>query len=719
MASVSDSNITITGVGLVSPLGLTADETWRSVLLSRDGMSNMPALEQPLPPGKNGGQAVDLPADFAPDLPREARYLKYAIDNALASAGMRDALPCHASRATIMLGTTLHGMRAGGRFLRNSSPEELQSFLAGDTLRLATAHLLIAGGAATTCSACSSSLGSIALGVTLLQTHQADLVIAGGYDTVSEYAWAGFNALRLVSEPPLRPFARLRVGMKLSEAYAIVILQRKEDAARPLAYISGWGESADAHHLTQPHPAGAGALAAMKQSLGRAQIPATALGLIAAHATGTPDNDSSEAAAIGSLLGEHVSSVPVVGFKSHLGHTLGGAGAAELILSLLALRNQIIPPTANVSPETTEYPINLTHARPSRGTIDHTLNTSLGFGGANTCIVLSRQARASARTEPRGVVITGVGVVLPQMVGNEAFAARVRAGARFDPDASLVDSDFEHLLNARRVRRMSAYVKMTLAAVAVAIADAKLAPGFDAAGMLGTTHGSAAYSHEYYGQVVREGLLAANPMLFAEGVPNAAAAQLSLMLGLKGACQTIIGTRTSGLDALRLASLRIASGACDRVIVSAGEESYVTVNNAYTHCGLRGPDGFTNFPGAVALILESETITTRAIARITDARTASGAKDDLIATASRATIGAPDIVTTDNRTWLGRCERAAIRRAATDARVTSFYDSTGELFSAHALVSIAAMLLARDARDFSILNTDYNGLATSVRIERV
>src|SRR5207247_2511591 len=122
----------------------------------------------------------------------------------------------------------------------NENLDELRAFLAGDTLRLATSGLQINGGAVTTCSACSSSLSSIALGVTLLQTGQADLVVAGGYDAISEYVWGGFNALRLVAEGPLRPFARDRRGMKLGEGYAIVVLERADDARQRGARTIAW-----------------------------------------------------------------------------------------------------------------------------------------------------------------------------------------------------------------------------------------------------------------------------------------------------------------------------------------------------------------------------------------------------------------------------------------------------------------------------------------------
>ncbi|HEY1629020.1 MAG TPA: beta-ketoacyl-[acyl-carrier-protein] synthase family protein, partial [Tepidisphaeraceae bacterium] len=619
MNSTSEK-IVITGAGLVSGLGLSREQTWRSILAGRCAMGPLTAMESPLPPRSSGGQAPDLPDDFAPDLPREARYLKLAIDEALAHAGVDASLPYPNRRRGCLLGTTLHGMRAAGRFLRSGNLQQLRDFLAGATLAAATQHVGLQGMAATTCSACSSSLGSIALAITLLQSGELDLIVAGGYDTISEYVYGGFNSLKLVANGPLRPFARNRQGMKLAEGYGIVVLERASDAARryasPLATILGWGESADAHHLTQPHPQGEGAARAIEQAIRCAALTPRDIDLIAAHATGTPDNDAAEYAAFSKIFGDQLPKIPVVAFKSHLGHTLGGAGAVELILSALALRDQIIPSCANVTAEEVEFPnLRLAIGEPCRATLRTTLNTSLGFGGANTCIILGPPAappRISYQTQStREVFITGMGVILPGIVGNDALIARLRNDqpAIEQDSGAIPDAAMEGLLSARRVRRMSDYVKLTLAATTLAARDAGIIDTVEfartCAAVLGTTHGSSNYSVSYYTQIINEGILSANPMLFAEAVPNGGAAQLSLMLSLKGACQTVIGTRTAGLDAIKLACARIRSGVWERAIVGAGEEYCDVVCNAYRHCA--AADGSSPFigAGAATFILES------------------------------------------------------------------------------------------------------------------
>lgn len=583
-------SIVITGMGAVAPMALSAASLWGAVAAGRNGMAPLSAVESPLPPGSDGGEAPALPADYLPDAPREVRYLRHAIDEAVTHAKWPE-LPSPFDRRAIVLGTTLHGMRAGGAFLRTGDPSHLRTFLAGDTLRLASDHLRLAGPSMTTCSACSSSLDAIALGVTLLETNQADVVIAGGYDTISEYVWAGFNSLRLVSTPPLRPFVRGRAGMKLSEGYGIVILERAEHArsrgAEILAHLAGWGESADSYHLTRPQPDGGGAARSVRMALSRAGMTAQQIDLIAAHATGTPDNDAAEAAAI--TLVTEGKRTPVVGFKSHLGHTLGGAGAIELILSLQALHHQQAPGCCNVSAEDVEYPALNVQTGPARpASIHATLNTSLGFGGANTSAVLTRSARPVPRPAVRDVVVTGVGIV----------------GDGLDASMPAIPlADLEGHIDARKARRLNQYVKLMLAATSIAVKQANLPAGAieNASAILGSTHGSPAYSYDYYSQIVREGVTAANPMLFAEGVPNAGAAHVSLAFGIKGGCRTIIGTRSAGLDALRLAILRIANGDIPLAVVGAAEEAHEVIDRAYRWCDPGAPPSVS---ASVALVLE-------------------------------------------------------------------------------------------------------------------
>lgn len=764
--------IVITGHAAVGSLGITADSIWQNVLAKRCGIGPMPDLESTLPPECTGGQAAPLPSSYCPDLPREARYLRWTVEHALRDADAH-ALPAGTShRRSVLLGTTLHGIRAGGRCLRTGDMNELRAFPASSTADIALRGLHLQGGAITTCSACSSSLGAITLGITLLQTGQADLVIAGGYDAISEYAWAGFNALRLVSPGDLRPFCKGRQGMKVAEGYGIVVLERQSSAiARkgPIrAIIAGWGESADSHHLTQPHPQGEGALAAMREALSRANLRPANLSMVAAHATGTPDNDAAEFQALSRLLGDQLTNVPVVGFKSFLGHTLGGAGALELVLSCMALRDQRAPACPNVYAADIEYAGLLVPAdAPLERDLACTLNTSLGFGGANTCVILanpraplvpadSRNPDSASPSDAASVAdpepwITGLGIVLPGAIGAAAFAAMLAAHEtpHTPPDhlTSLDDASLAEHLNVRRARRLSQYVKLTLAAATMAVRDAALADRPDllagACGILGSMHGSASFCFEYYSQIVKEGVLTANPVLFAEGVPNAAAAHLSTTFGLKGSCQTIIGSRTSGLDALALAALRIRSGVADRILVVAAEARCDFIDRAYAALAhpasatVGGAAPIRHTPageGAIAFIVESNrSAQARGVlpyARIAQSAWASSSADARsftispsvsAAAAAAARLADPGrIVTSPRGTSAQRAESLGLRRAGLVSRAPQARLPFGELFSVASLVSIAQQIVAPvQPQDgpFSVVSADSSGAATAVTLQ--
>jgi 3-oxoacyl-[acyl-carrier-protein] synthase II len=617
------AEIAISGAGLVTGLGPDRESTWAAMRAGAVGLGPLEHIEYPAQADRGGGEVHETPEA---GWPREAYFLKRAIDEALGAAGLAGVSDIdgiaklgayEAIRCGVMLGTTLHGMTAAGQMVRSGSMQPLKDFLAPAVIARATNHLPFHGGAMTTCSACSSGLGSILLGMTLLRANQLDLVICGGYDPISEYAYAGFNSLRLVDERLPRPFARDRAGMKVSEAYGIVILERVPELQKrgheAFAYVRGGGESADAHHLTQPMQDGQGAAGAIRIALERAELQPEAIDLIVAHATGTTDNDAAEYAALSGVFGDRMSETPVAALKSRLGHTLGGAGAAELIVAALAMRDSQLPTTAQTRPADVDFKNLILSVEPQSKPIRATVNTSLGFGGANTCLILSQEEPEQSVAESptcQPVWITGIGVLMPDAIGLEAVkqACQQSRDLRSGPVA---EEDYLDLLNARRVRRLSDYVKLTLAASTLALQDAGLTPEHleslfqnpaRCGAILGTTHGSTHFSYDYYRGIVDDGIAAANPVWFAEGVPNAGAAHMSMAFRIRGACQSIIGSRTAGLDALRLAMLRISSGDWDRAIVCAGEEHDGLVERAYADHGLAMPTA----AGAVTFLLESE-----------------------------------------------------------------------------------------------------------------
>ena len=741
----------VTGMGVVSCLGSTLEQTWSAIVEGRSGLGTMSELEQRPNPDKGGGQAVDLPADFFPELPRAARYLRFAVEHALQ---MRGTLLCPPARRGAIFGTTLHGMRAGGRFFRGDDPTELRDFLAGSVIDRALRGLDICGPRFTTCSACSSGLSAIGLAATLLRSGELDLVVAGGYDCVSEYSYAGFDSLRLIASGIPMPFAAERDGLKVAEGYGVLVLERAPDAAAnktaAIACIAGAGESSDAFHLTQPHPEGSGAAHAIRAALTESGVGPDDIDMIAAHGTATPNNDAAEYAALSTVFGDSLSSKPVVALKSHLGHTLGGAGAVELALSSMARRNSLIPPTAGGSAVDPKFGgLSLVRGKPLARPVRTSLNISLGFGGANASVVLTESPRINPAPKPEEseVVVTGVGVVVPRGVGNSQFLELLSSPGRQDLGADtgpLPESEYAHLLNTRRARRMSEYVKLSLAAATAACDDAGAGqPAFleNCSAILGTTHGASPFCEAFYSQIVREGMSAANPVLFAEGVPNVAGAHLTMTFGIKGGCQTIIGTRCAGLDALRLATLRIRQGRWKRALVGAAEEYSPVVNRAYQACGLYGgdtnryPNRFVTGSGAVMLMLESRDSALERGARVrgvveagawsADADKAAKGADALHRIESTRPVESANGRIQSNEIALPKTgEQPPFGQGAVNWSVQRFLP---ELFSVGPLASLAGVLLgapaAGEAADqgnqtFAIRVNEFSGASTSIRVRR-
>jgi 3-oxoacyl-[acyl-carrier-protein] synthase II len=227
----------------------------------------------------------------------------------------------------------------------------------------------------------------------LLRRGHAQRVLAGGYDALSQLVFAGFDSLQALSPTQCRPFDAQRDGLALGEGAAVLTLETLESARRRgasiLGEMVGYGAATDAHHLTQPHPNGDAALASMTAACESAQVTPEQIGYVNAHGTGTPLNDSAEAAAINRWAGARARTLPVSSTKSSIGHLLGAAGAVEAAVCLMALRGQWLPPTSTLqTPEALcAFPI---VQRPAEAKLEYALSNSFGFGGANATLILRR-----------------------------------------------------------------------------------------------------------------------------------------------------------------------------------------------------------------------------------------------------------------------------------------------------------------------------------------
>ena len=242
-------------------------------------------------------------------------------------------------------------------------------------------------------NACASGANAIGQAWELIHSGQAERVMAGGYDSLCEMVFSGFDSLLALSPTVCRPFDARRDGLALGEGAAVVTLETLESAQKRgaviLGELIGYASAIDQHHLTQPHPQGSTTQRVMKSACAAARVTPEDVGYVNAHGTGTLLNDSSEAAAISQWAGRRASTLPVSSTKANIGHLLGAAGAVEAVVCLMVLREQWLPPeTAFETPDPAcAFPV---VSRPRDADVDVALSNSFGFGGINATLIFRR-----------------------------------------------------------------------------------------------------------------------------------------------------------------------------------------------------------------------------------------------------------------------------------------------------------------------------------------
>lgn len=244
-------------------------------------------------------------------------------------------------------------------------------------------------------NACASGANAIGHAWEMVRSGRAQRVLTGGYDALCQLTFAGFDSLQALAPRPCRPFDAERNGLSLGEGAAVLTLETldgaKKRGAEILGEIIGYGATTDVHHLTQPHPEGNAALAAMRAACASAGVTPEQIDYVNAHGTATPQNDATEAAAINRWAGERAKSLPVSSTKANIGHLLGAAGAVEAVICLMALRGQWLPPEIllNKIDPACRFPV---VREPTDASFTVALSNSFGFGGANASLLFRRWA---------------------------------------------------------------------------------------------------------------------------------------------------------------------------------------------------------------------------------------------------------------------------------------------------------------------------------------
>ena len=406
--------VVITGVGVVSPLGLSMDETWKAALNGQSGIDNITRFDTTAYDVKFAGEVKN----FNPDLyveRKEQKKMDLFIQYTIACAKMAmdqsgyQVTDENSHRIGAMIGSGMGGLpliEEQIRKLADKGPSRISAFFIPAAItNLASGWVTmnhgIKGPSYCITSACASGVHSLGEAYNYVRFGLCDAMVAGGSEaTVTGLAVAGFGNMRALStrnENPKeasRPWDKDRDGFVLGEGCAIFVIESLESAikrnAKILCEITGYGASSDAYHITSPEPNGEGFTWAMKTALADAELNPEQINYVNAHGTSTPMGDPIESNAIKSLMKDHAQKVWISSTKSMTGHLLGAAGALESAFCVNAIVHQAVPPTINLNNPSPECDLDYVPHTAREGKIDHVLNNSFGFGGTNSCLIFSK-----------------------------------------------------------------------------------------------------------------------------------------------------------------------------------------------------------------------------------------------------------------------------------------------------------------------------------------
>lgn len=391
--------IAITGLGIASACGFKPSEVWSNLRVNSGGLSELTLFDSPkygkMPVGQIRKNIESLSGLHCGS--RTEQLAVYAAKTAAEYAGLNKLTSPQRQAVGVVHGTCTGGMLDSEIFLAKLAQsgkmdaQLLRHHSAACSADTIAKHLSLNGFRATVSSACASGASAIITACDVINSGQADIVLAGGTDSLTRLTINGFGSLLIVDPDGCRPFDAGRAGISLGEGSGMLVLESAKSAmqrnTRIYAWLIGWANTCDAYHPTAPLPDGSGAALAMQAALDTGRIRPSKVGYINAHGTGTPNNDLAETLGITKVFGDHIPLVSST--KRMFGHTLAAAGAIEAIVCILALRHQLVPGTAglrNIDPKLPFQPIK----DAVKIDFEIAMSNSLGFGGNSCSLLLAR-----------------------------------------------------------------------------------------------------------------------------------------------------------------------------------------------------------------------------------------------------------------------------------------------------------------------------------------
>lgn len=561
------NNIVITGEGIVCAIGLNKASVVDSLLHERSGIDTMKYLtsvHKELPVGEvdlsNDDMRALLGIKSSEEVSRTTMMGMMAVGQALTDAKInegKDERGITSRRIVLVSGTTVGGMDITEKYFSDLKTSDehlpiLQHHDCGSCTQDIADYFGIFDDSTTLSTACSSAANAIVLGAQILQSGQADIVVAGGTEALSLFHLNGFNSLMILDKERCRPFDATRAGLNLGEGAAYIVMEREESAqergAAIHAYMAGYGNACDAFHQTASSDDGEGAYLAMREAIAMAGIDESSINYVNAHGTGTPNNDLSESVALRRIFGSKIP--PVSSTKSFTGHTTSASGSIEAVICLLAMRHRFIPSNLGWQHAMEEGII------PSLGAkdvdIQYVLCNAFGFGGNDTSLLFSTEAPRK-RLNPIDPEIT------------------IQEMARMEVTAEDDLKELKNYVSVMEARRMGKLLKASLLTSLKALDEAGIEQP-DAI-ITATAMGCLENSEHLLEQIESEGEASLKPTYFMQSTHNTLSSNIAIRTKCHGWNVTFTHGKASLEWAMREAKLLLGSRKYRHVLVGIHDES--------------------------------------------------------------------------------------------------------------------------------------------------
>lgn len=613
--------IWVTGLGVVTPLGQTADQTMNALVAGERAFGPITLFDPTGCRSEIGAQVADLHIrDVAPS----GAAASWSRTDAMAVTAAREALATVApgSPVDLILGGTTAGMFETEDLLaemhqnpsaRQPLEQMLSHPLSAPADRMQTAVRPFRR-ARTLCSACSSGANALLLAASWLRTGQSDRVLAGGADGLCRLTYTGFSCLGALSPKPCRPFDAARDGLNLGEGAAFLLLETEEAARRrgaePIVELRGWATASEAHHITNPQASGETASAVMRAALARAGIAPSDVDYVNAHGTATKLNDKMETTAIREVFGDDTARVAVSSSKGQLGHTLGAAGAVEAAISAMAIARGVVPPTAGLHDVDPECALN--HVLAARHQpIRSAMSNSFGFGGSDATIVLvaPNAFDAPPTAKPRRVMVTAAATL-----GIDGPLDHHHTGIHLEPGdgppAGPLPFEAGEHLDLGRARRLDRSGRLVAATIGAALVASGMPPTDEPRTRVGAimngAYGSVDSCSSFIHRVLEKGPKLASPAVFPNLLPSSPVAHASIYHRLAGPVFASADLDATSESAMVTAAELIVAGEADAMFAGGIEEgSKITEAVLGPLCSGPQRNKVERSEGAALLLLEA------------------------------------------------------------------------------------------------------------------